>query len=111
MPKCGGSHAAFPVERPAVQVHHGFDEKRVGLHTVNDGVGKAVEVELAVLAPDFAPAFRLGHDAAQRAFKMFKEIAAQAGLPFFIPEHRRFQFLVGFRMADDVHGAFAGCPQ
>ncbi|MGA3268514.1 MAG: hypothetical protein ABSE16_17035 [Verrucomicrobiota bacterium] len=56
---CGGSHAAFPVKGAAMQVHHGFDVKRVGLHAVNDGVGKAVEVQLAVVVPDFVPAFRL----------------------------------------------------
>src|SRR5437867_7407164 len=79
---CGDSYAAFPVVRAAVQVHHRFDVNGVGTHAVNDGVGKAVEVELAIVAPDFAPAFRLGHDAAQGAFKLVQEGVAQARLPF-----------------------------
>ena len=47
-----------------MQVHYDFDEENVAAHAVNDGVGKAVEVELAIVAPNFAPAFRFGHDAA-----------------------------------------------
>lgn len=43
-------------------MHHGFDADRVGADAVYDGVGKAVEVELAIVAPDFAPAFRLIED-------------------------------------------------
>ena len=100
-----------PVKRTAMQVHHGFDVKPVGAHAVNNGVGKAVEVELAIVAPDFAPAFRLGHDAAQRAFKLVKEIIAQARLPFLIPPRGGFQFFAGLRMADDAHGACCGRPQ
>ena len=99
-----------PVKGTAVQVHHGFDIKRVGAHAVNDGVGKALEVELAIVAPDFAPAFRLGHDASQRASKLVREVIAKARLPFLIPQRGGFQFFVGFRMADDAHGACCGCP-
>jgi hypothetical protein len=40
-----------------MQVHHGYDIKHISADAVNDGVGKAVEVELAVIAPDFTPAF------------------------------------------------------
>ena len=91
-------------------MHHGFDADRVGAHAVNDGVRKTVEVELAIVTADFAPAFRLGHDAAQRAFKLDQEGVAQARLPFLISQRGGFQFLVGFRMADDAHGACGGCP-
>ena len=41
-----------------MQVHHGLDVKRVGFHAVNNGVGKPVKVELAIVTPYFAPAFR-----------------------------------------------------
>ena len=47
-----------PVKGTAVQVHHRFDVDGVGPQGANDGVREAVEVELAVVAPDFAPAFR-----------------------------------------------------
>jgi hypothetical protein len=93
-----------------MQVRHGFDVKRVAAHAVNDGVGKALEVELAIVTPGFAPAFRFGHDAAQRAFKLVQESVAKARLLFLIPQRRGFQFLVGFRRADDAHGTCCGCP-
>lgn len=66
-----------------MQVHHGFDVDRVGADTVNDGVGKAVEVELAIVAPDYAPAFRFGQDAPQRSSIFLKKVAApaSAGVP------------------------------
>ena len=78
-----------------MQVHHGFDVKRVGLglHAIDDGVGKAVEVELAIVAPDFAPAFRLIQDAAQRGLVFQKKIAAQPRLAILIPERGGFQLL------------------
>ena len=68
MLECGNSYAAFPVEGTAMQVHHRFDVNGVGAHAVNDGVGKAAEVEFAIVASDFAPPVRLGYDAAQRAY-------------------------------------------
>lgn len=68
-----------------MQVHHGFDVDRVDADAVNDGVRKAVEVELAIVASDFAPAFRLGHDPAQRALELVQEGIAQARLPLLIP--------------------------
>ena len=55
------------------------------------------------LSPRMAPAFGLGHDAAQGAFKFVEEVVAQAGLLLFIPEGGCLQFLAGFRMADDAH--------
>ena len=63
----------LPIERAAMQVHHGFDIKRVGAHAVNDGIGKAMEVELAILAPDFAPAFRLSQECGPPWFGMPQE--------------------------------------
>ena len=39
---------------------------------------EAVKVELAILAPDFTPAFRLGHDPAERAFKFVQEVLTEA---------------------------------
>jgi hypothetical protein len=91
-------------------VHHGFDVEDFALHAVNDGVGKAMEVELAIVSSDFAPAFRLGHNAAQGPLELVKKVVAQARLPLVIPQRGVFQFLVGFRMADDVHGAWRECP-
>ena len=73
-------------------MHNGLDVKRVGSHTVNDGVGEAAEFELAILAPDSAPTFRLGRKATQRAFKLIKEVIAQPRLPFLIPPRGGFQF-------------------
>jgi hypothetical protein len=31
-------------------------------------------------------------------------------LPVFVPQRPGFQFLIGFRMADDVHRAWCECP-
>lgn len=105
-----GSPAVPPVERTPMQVHHGFEEEGVASQAVNEGVGKAAEVELAIVAVEHAPAVWLGYDPAQRGFKLVEEVASEAGLPFFVPEGGSGQLLVGFRMADDVHGAWRGCP-
>jgi hypothetical protein len=43
-------------------------------------------------------------------FKLVKEVVAQSRLPLFIPECGGLQFFVGFRMAEDAHGACCGCP-
>ncbi len=93
-----------------MQVHDRGDVKRAGARTVNDGEREEAEVELANVAPHFAPAFRLGRDAAQRVFKFADEVTAQARLPFLMPEGRGRQFLAGFRMNDDAHGAWRGRP-
>ena len=45
-----------------MQVHNSLDVKLVGPHAVHDRVGKAMEVELAVVGPDFAPAIRLAQN-------------------------------------------------
>lgn len=45
-----------------MQVHHGFDEHEISPDTVDDCVGKAAEVKFAIIAPNLAPAFRLGGD-------------------------------------------------
>ncbi len=93
-----------------MQVHHGFDVDRAGADAVNDGAGKAVEVELAIVAPDFASAFRLGQDAPQRSSIFLKKVAAQLRLAFLIPKRGGFQLLRNFRMPDDAYGAWPGCP-
>jgi len=93
-----------------MQMHHGFDVNGVRAHTVNNGVREAMKVELAIVAPHFAPAFRFGDDAAQCVLKLVKEVIAQARLPVFVPQCPGFQLLIGFRMADDVHGAWRECP-
>lgn len=93
-----------------MQVHYGFDVKRIGTQAVNDGVGKTAEVKLAILAPDLAPTSRFGRDAPHRALKLVQESAAQARLPFLIPKRRALEFFVSFRMADDAHGSYRGCP-
>lgn len=86
-----------------MQVHHGFEVDGVAANTVNYGVREGMEVELAIVVADFAPALGFGHDAAQGPFELVKEVVTQARLPLFIPQRRAFQFLVGFRMTDDVH--------
>lgn len=68
-----------PVERTAMQVHHRFDVEHVAAHAVNDGAGKAVEVELAVLAMHLAPTSRIGHNAAQCAVELVKEVITRPG--------------------------------
>jgi hypothetical protein len=93
----------LPVEGTPMQVHHGFDVEDLAAHAVNDGVREAMEVELAVVSADFEPAFRLGHNAVQGPFELVKEVVTQARLPLFLPQRGAFQFLVRFRMADDVH--------
>ena len=45
-----------------MQVHYCFDVNSVGANIVNDRIGKAPEVQLAIVAPDFAPAFGFRHD-------------------------------------------------
>src|ERR1039458_8782411 len=85
--------AVFPVKWAAMQVHHGFDVKRIGLHAIDDGVGKTMEVELAIVAPDSAPAFRFVQDAAQRGLIFPKKIAAQTRLALVIPEGGGFELL------------------
>ena len=62
-----------------MQVHHGFDIKDIGTDAVNDGIGKTVKVKLAVIAPDFAPAFRRVEDTVQRRVVFVQKIAAKAG--------------------------------
>ena len=93
-----------------MQVHHSFDKQFVSPHAVNDGVGKAVEVESAVPAPEDAPAFRIGHDPAQGAGEFIQEVVAQARLPLFVPERGRLQLLIRFRMADDARGVWREVP-
>lgn len=93
-----------------MQVHESRDVERVGARTVNDGEREQSEVELAIVAPHSAPAFRLGRDAAQRVFKFADEVTAQARLPFLTPKGRGRQLLAGLRMNDDAHGAWRGCP-
>lgn len=93
-----------------MQVHHRFDVKSVGAHAVNKGEREAMEIELAIVSSNFPPALRFGHNPAQRAFKFVHKIPALAGSPLFIPKRCGFQFFVGFRMADDVHGAWRELP-
>ena len=90
-------------------MHHSFDLENFVVPDVNDGEWKTMEVKFAIIAPNDAPPFRFDHYAAQRAFKLINEVIAQARLPFFIPQRTSFQLLIGFRMADDVHGAWREC--
>jgi hypothetical protein len=86
-----------------MQVHHGFEVNDLGAHTVNDGLREAVKVELSINASNFTPALRFGQDTTQRALKFVKKGVPQTRLPLLIPPRRRRQFLVGIRMADDLH--------
>jgi hypothetical protein len=70
-----------------------------------------VEVELAIVAPDFAPAFRLAEDSTKRGLIFLKKIAAQARLALLISKRGGFQLLRDLRMSDDAHGAWRGCPE
>ena len=58
--------AMRPVERAPVEVHDGLEVKLVSMHAVDDRVRKAMEVELAVVSAEFAPAPRLAQDPVQR---------------------------------------------
>lgn len=64
-----------------------------------------MEVELAVVASNFAPALRLGQDTAQGGLIFVKKITPQAWLALFIPECGDLQLLGNLRMSDDAHGA------
>jgi hypothetical protein len=48
-----------PIKRTAMKMHHRFDVQLVGVYAVNYSIGKASEVELAIVAQNFTPAFRL----------------------------------------------------
>lgn len=102
--------AARPIKRSAAQVRHGQDMQGVGAHVVNDGVREAGEVEFAMVAPNFAPAFRIGHDSAQGEVKLIQEVVAKARVRLLLPQRHGLQLRVGFRMADDAHGACRGSP-
>src|ERR1017187_1474492 len=65
--------------------------------------------ELAVVAPDFAPAFRLTQDSTQRGLIFAKKILVQTRLAFLIPKRSGFQLLRDLRMPDNAHGAWCGC--
>ena len=100
----------MPVEWPAVEVHYGIDEQPVAAQAVNDGVGKVMEIELAVVVAEHPPSFRFGDDAVQCDFKLVEEVLPKAGLPFFLLKDGSLQLLIGFRMGDDVHEAWRGDP-
>ena len=59
-----------------MQVHHGYDTEGISVNAVNNGVRKAVKVKLAILAPDFSPAFRRTQDAVQSGLIFIEKIAA-----------------------------------
>jgi hypothetical protein len=62
-----------------MQVHHRFDIKVLISHAVNDGVGKAMKVEFAVVVLNIAPAFRFGQNAMQRGLIFLKKVAPKPG--------------------------------
>ena len=62
-----------------------------------------MEVELAVVSTELTPALRFSHNTMQCPFELIEEIVAQIRLLLLIPERGGFQFLVGFRMANDAH--------
>ena len=80
-----GSVPVAPVERPAMQVHHCFDEEHVAPPAVNDGVGKAMAVELAVVVTDGTPARGFSHDPAQGRFELGEKLLAQTRLALVVP--------------------------
>ena len=86
-----------------MQVHHGNDVKGLAAHTINNGIRKSMEVELAIFSANGAPALRFSNDAPQSELELVNEIFAQTRLLLFIPLGRAFQFQLGFRMADDLH--------
>ena len=91
-----------PIKWPPVQVHHGFHIKSVLLRFVDYGVRKPVEIQLPVFALNKTRASWILNDATQSQFKIVDEIIPKSRLTLFIPKRRRFQFFVGFRMADDA---------
>jgi len=84
-------------------VHHSFYINRAGTDAVNNSVGEFIKIEFAIAALENTPAFGCGLNPAQCLLKIIQKVVAQAGLLFFVPEGRRLLFLVGFRMARDVH--------
>ena len=57
-----------------MQVHHCFDEQRLATQAVDNGIWKAMEVELAVVALDDAPPLRLRHYASQCALEFVEKL-------------------------------------
>ena len=100
-----------PVEWPAVQVHHGLDENILPLQTVNDGVGKAAEVKLAIVSSDFAPALRLAQDLAKCDLVFIQKVGPQTRLALIVPKGGGFQLLRHIRMSEDAHGAYGESPE
>ena len=88
----------LPVKWPAMQIHHRLDVKPVIFDAVNDGVGKAMKVELAIVAPDFAPLFRFVQDSAQRGLIFLKKITAQTRLVLSYQSAAASNSLWNFRM-------------
>jgi len=73
-----------------MQVHDGFDVKRINAHAVDDGIRKAMEVELAIVATDFTPVFRVGKNPSHCGLIFLKKIATQAWTAFLIPQGSSF---------------------
>jgi len=98
-----------PIKGTTVQVHHCRDVKVVPSNTVYYSEREPMEVELSILSSNLSPAFWLGQNPPQRAFKLGEKVLTQAGLTLLVPERRGFKLLVRFRMAYDAHGASGGC--
>ena len=72
-------------------------------NAVNDRIRESSKVKLPVISPDFPVPHRVGHDSPKRAFKLIKEVISQSRLALFIPQRRTLEFLLRFRMTDDIH--------
>ena len=92
-----------PVKGAPVQVHHRFEVDLLDVDAVDDGLGKAMKVELAILTSYPPPTFRLAQNAPQRDLIPFKKVAAQTRLALLIPKRGGLQLLRELRMSDDAH--------
>ncbi len=101
----------LPVVWAAMQVHYRFDIEAIGTHTVNNGGGKPVKIQLAVVTPGYGANARVRPRCGVTSAQIIQKGVPQTKLMVFIPSRRCRQFLVGFRMADDVHEAERECPE
>ena len=59
-----------------MQVHHRFDEKRLALEAVNNGVWESMKVELAIVRPKEAATIGIVNDLMQRGLKLGEKLLA-----------------------------------
>jgi hypothetical protein len=93
-----------------MQVHYGFDVKCVVAYFINNGVGKTMEIKLAIVVQNFPPVFQRGCNSVLSRLVFIKKMFSQTWLPILIPKRGGFYLQRHVRMSDDAHGVCYGCP-